>query len=241
MAQKDDVMRNLAKVATAAGLVWVGYKIVQGLSKNQSATQIVKETVKPIENVATEVKKISKKLLKGSPEAKERMKKLREMNKTPRGQGKRSLKKKLRKTIEDPKFWDKVKEKDKIATAENDKKLDAMIKKDVLDSPKLKYQYDYVVARGCSEEKALYAVSQSWSFDKVKEYCLNVPAVEMKESKSSEQKSDKVTAGKKGGEATAAKGQHKGHNTKSGLKQDQNKTSSEKHEKHYRKSKKSKR
>jgi hypothetical protein len=241
MAQKDDVMRNLAKIATGAGLVWIGYKIVQGLSKNQSPTQIVQETVKPIEKVAAEVKSISKKLLKGSPEAKERMKKLRDMNKTPRGQGKRSLKKKLRKTIEDPKFWDNVKTRDKAITAENDKKLDAMIKKDVLDSPKLKYQYDWVIARGCSEEKALHAVSQSWSFDKVKEYCLNVPAVEMKESNSSEQKSDKVTAGRKGGKATAQKGKYKGHSSKKGLVQDQNKTSSEKHEKHYRKSKNKKR
>lgn len=165
MAQKDDIMRNVAKVATYAGLAWVAYKIIQGLSKNQSATQIVSETVKPIEKAASEIKSISRKLLKGSPEAKERMRKLREMNKTPRGQGKRALRKKS----------------------------------------------------------------------------ISVPAVEMKESNSSEQKSDKVTAGEKGGEATAAKGRHKGHKSKQGLSQDQSKTSSEKHEKHYRKSKKKKR
>lgn len=167
MAQRDDIMRNVAKVATYAGLAWIAYKIVKGLSKNQTATEIVKETVQPIEKAASEIKSISKKLLKGSPEAKERMKKLREMNKTPRGQGVRAKRRAAK---------------------------------------------------------------------------VSVPAVEMKESNSlQEQKSDKVTAGEKGGEATAAKGQHKGHKTKSGLGQDQSKTSSEKHEKHYRKSKKKKR
>jgi len=148
MTQKDDLMRNIAKIAAAVGLTWIGYKIVTGLSKNQSATQIVQETVKPIEKAAAEVKSISKKLLKGSPEAKERMSRLRSMQKKK-----------------------------------------------------------------------------------------SVPAVEMKESNSSEQKSDKVTAGKKGGNATAKLGKHKGHSTKAGLVQDQKKGSKEKHEKHYRQTK----
>jgi len=151
MAQKDDVMRNIAKIAAYAGIAWIGYKIVQGLSKNKSASTIVKETVVPITEAATTVKKVTKKFLKGSPEAKEYMRKLRSM-------------------------------------------------------PRKK----------------------------------SVPAVEMKESNSSEQKSDKVTAGKKGGEETASKGSHKGHSTKKGLVQDQSKISVEVHEKHYQKSKKKK-
>lgn len=161
MAQKDDVMRNLAKIATAVGLGWIAYKVVKGLSNNQTATQIVSETVKPIENVASEIKKTTKKLLKGSPEAKARMAALREKGKgVKRGEGKRAKRKKSKSS-----------------------------------------------------------------------------AVEMKESNSSEQKSDKVNAGEKGGEATAALGKHKGHSSKKGLVADQKKTSKEKHEKHYRKTK----
>ena len=136
----DSTKRNIAKVGMFAGLAWIGYKIVSGLTSNKSASTIVKETVAPIEKAASEVKKVTKKFLKGSPEAKAHMAALRAKNKTPRGQGKRSLKK-------------------------------------------------------------------------------------------------KAAAGKKGGEATADLGKHKGHKTKTGLAQDQNKSSQEKHEKHYRKSK----
>jgi len=46
-----------------------------------------------------------------------------------------------------------------------------------------------------------------------------------------------VKAGKKGGLKTAMLGKHKGHKTKKGLVQDQNKISKEVHEKHYRKNK----
>lgn len=79
MAQKDDISRNVAKILAALGLTWVGYKIVTGLSKNQSSSEIVKETVEPISNVAESVKKTTKRFLKGSPEAKEYMRKLRSM------------------------------------------------------------------------------------------------------------------------------------------------------------------
>jgi cobyric acid synthase len=79
MAQKDDIIRNVAKIAAAVGLTWIGYKIVTGLANNKSSSEIVKETVEPISNAASEVKKITRKFLKGSPEAKEYMRKLRSM------------------------------------------------------------------------------------------------------------------------------------------------------------------
>ena len=160
---EDSLKRNIVKVGLFAGLAWIGYNLVRGFSKNKSPSEIVKETVAPIENAAAEVKKVTKKFLKGSPEAKKFMADLRAKNHTPRGQGKRAKKK-----------------------------------------------------------------SNS------------VPAVEMKESNSSEQKSDKVTAGKQGGDQTAKLGEHKGHTSKKGLAQDQTKTSIEVHEKHYRQSKKKK-
>lgn len=50
-------------------------------------------------------------------------------------------------------------------------------------------------------------------------------------------KMSKAEAGKLGGEATAELGKHKGHKSKKGLVQDQNKVSKEEHEKHYQKSK----
>lgn len=122
----DDLKRNIVKVLTFVGLAYVGYKIVDGLSKNKSASEIVKDTVKPVENVAAEVKKVTKKFLKGSPEAKAHMASLRA------------------------------------------------------------------------------------------------------------KRTSKAAAGKKGGEATAALGKHKGHKSKQGLAADQAKTSKESHEKHYR-------
>jgi hypothetical protein len=130
MAQKDDIARNAAKIAAAVGITWIAYKIVSGFSKNQTSSEIVKETVEPISNAASEVKKITRKFLKGSPEAKEYMRKLRSM---PR--------------------------------------------------------------------------------------------------------KSKAAAGKKGGEATADLGKHKGHKSKAGLAQDQKMKSKESHEKHYRRTK----
>lgn len=50
-------------------------------------------------------------------------------------------------------------------------------------------------------------------------------------------KDTKKDAGKKGGDATAKLGKHKGHKTKRGLSQDQKKISKEKHEKSFQKSK----
>jgi len=47
----------------------------------------------------------------------------------------------------------------------------------------------------------------------------------------------KAAAGRKGGNATAKLGKHKGHSTKAGLAQDQKLSSNESHEKHYRQTK----
>ena len=132
---EESIKRNVAKVALFAGLSWIGYKIISGIASNKSSSEIVKETVAPITNAAAEVKKITKKFLKGSPEAKAHMAKIRAM---PR-------------------------------------------KKKVVET--------------------------------------------------------KAEAGKKGGEATADLGKHKGHKTKKGLSQDQKLISKEPHEKQYRKSK----
>ena len=138
-----EIKRNIAKLLMWGTAAWVGYKAISGLADKKSPEKIIKETVKPIEKAAAEVKKTTKKFLKGSPEAKAYMAKLRSKNKTPRGQGKRALRK-------------------------------------------------------------------------------------------------KAAAGKKGGEATADLGKHKGHKTKKGLAQDQKKVSKEKHEKAYQKAKKKK-
>jgi len=142
---EDSLKRNIVKVGLFAGIAWIGYNIVKGFSKNKSPSEIVKETVAPIENAAAEVKKVTKKFLKGSPEAKKFMAEMRAKNHTPRGQGKRALRRK-----------------------------------------------------------------------------------------------SKAAAGKIGGDKTADLGEHKGHSTKKGLAQDQNKSSQEVHEKHYRKNKKTK-
>jgi hypothetical protein len=56
-----------------AALSWIGYKIISGIASDKSSKEIVKETVAPITNAAAEVKKITKKFLKGSPEAKAHM------------------------------------------------------------------------------------------------------------------------------------------------------------------------
>ena len=139
------IKRNVAKLLMWGATAWVGYKAISGLANKDSPEKIIKETVEPVEKAAAEVKKVTKRLLKGSPEAKAHMANLRSKNKTPRGQGKRALKKK-----------------------------------------------------------------------------------------------SKAEAGKKGGEATADLGKHKGHATKRGLAQDQKKTSSEDWEKNYRKTKSAK-
>ena len=74
---EESIKRNVAKVALFAGLSWIGYKIISGIASNKSSKEIVKETVAPITNVAEEVKKITKRFLKGSPEAKAHMAKIR--------------------------------------------------------------------------------------------------------------------------------------------------------------------
>jgi len=88
------IKRNIAKILMWGTAAWVGYKAVSGLANKKSPEKIIKETVAPVEKAAAEVKKVTKRLLKGSPEAKAYMANLRSKNKTPRGQGKRSLKKK---------------------------------------------------------------------------------------------------------------------------------------------------
>lgn len=139
---EDRIKANIAKVLMWGALAWATWKVTKGIAEKKSSSEIVKETVAPITNVAAEVKKVTKKFLKGSPEAKEYMRSLREKGKNvKRGEGKRAKKK---------------------------------------------------------------------------------------------------AAGKLGGEATADLGEHKGHETSEGLKQDQSKVSKELHEKHYQKSKKKK-
>jgi len=138
---EDTLKRNIVKVGFFSALAWVAYKVVKGVSKNESPEKVIKEVVAPVDKVATEVKKVTKRFLKGSPEAKAYMAKIRSM---PR----------------------------------------------------------------------------------------KVKAITGKKKNNS-----KAEAGKKGGNATADLGKHKGHSTKRGLSQDQKKTSKEKHEKNYRKSK----
>ena len=91
------IKRNVAKLLMWGAAAWVGYKAISGLANKKSPEKIIKETVEPVEKAAAEVKKVTKKFLKGSPEAKAHMAKLRAKNKTPRGQGKRALKKKAKK------------------------------------------------------------------------------------------------------------------------------------------------
>lgn len=191
----DDLKRNIVKILTYAGLAYVGYKIIEGLSKNKSASEIVKDTVKPVETVAQEVKKVTKKFLKGSAEAKAHMAKLRSMNKTPRGQGKRAKK-----------------------SAEA---MKAEIK--YHEDKALKFYEENNMKQGKFHEDKADALYKKYYPSLFPEY---------------HAKMTKAQAGKHGGDATAALGQHKGHETSEGLKQDQSKNSSEKHEKHYRKSKK---
>jgi hypothetical protein len=69
----DSLKRNIAKIGMFAALSWIGYKIISGIASDKSSKEIVKETVAPITNAAAEVKKITKKFLKGSPEAKAHM------------------------------------------------------------------------------------------------------------------------------------------------------------------------
>lgn len=198
----DDLKRNIVKILTYAGLAYVGYKIIEGLSKNKSASEIVKDTVKPVETVAQEVKNVTKKFLKGSAEAKAHMAKLRSMNKTKRGEGKRAKRKKSLQSMRD----------------EIKKHEDAAMK--FYDEGKMK--------EGEAHERKADALYKKYYPSLFPEY----------HQKLQNLKKSKAEAGKLGGEATAELGQHKGHETSEGLKQDQSKNSSEKHEKHYRKSKK---
>ncbi len=165
----EALKRNIAKIGLFSSLAWISYKIVQGLTSNKSTSQIVKETVAPVEKVASEIKKTTKRLLKGSPEAKEYMAKIRSKNKTKRGEGKRAMRKKKLRFMGESEY-------------EPTKEQKSMVK----------------------DAQALM---------------------------------DKAEAGKKGGEATADLGKHKGHKTKRGLSQDQKLVSKEMHEKHFQKSK----
>jgi hypothetical protein len=79
------VKRNLIKAGIFAGVAWIGYSIIKGISKNQSVETIVKESVAPaiaVTEGASQVVKKAAKFLKGSPEAKEYMKNLREKAKS---------------------------------------------------------------------------------------------------------------------------------------------------------------
>ena len=84
----QNIKRNIVKVLLFAGVGWISYKLIKGFAAGKSSTQIVKETFKPVETAVAETKKVFKKFLKGSPEAKAHMAKMRSMNKTPYGQGK---------------------------------------------------------------------------------------------------------------------------------------------------------
>ena len=91
----DSVKRNIAKAAIYAGIAWVTYKVVTGLASNDSPSKVIKETVAPILTPVETVKDVvapvvavpvavSKKFIrfiKGSPEAKAHMAKLRSMHK----------------------------------------------------------------------------------------------------------------------------------------------------------------
>ena len=80
-----DVKRNLVKVGIFAGLAWIGYSIVKGVSKNESVESIVKESVAPVAAVTEGASKVVKKatrFLKGSPEAKKFMDDLRAKRKS---------------------------------------------------------------------------------------------------------------------------------------------------------------
>ena len=91
----DSLKRNIAKIGIFAALSWIGYKIISGIASDKSSKEIVKETVAPITNAAAEVKKITKKFLKGSPEAKEYMRNLRSMPRKNKSE-KSSLKKNVK-------------------------------------------------------------------------------------------------------------------------------------------------
>jgi hypothetical protein len=69
----ETIKRNIAKVAMWGALAWASWRIFKGIEKKETASEIVKETVAPITNAANEFKKITKKFLKGSPEAKAHM------------------------------------------------------------------------------------------------------------------------------------------------------------------------
>ena len=80
----DSLKRNIAKVGMFAALSWIGYKIISGIASDKSSKEIVKETVAPITNAAAEVSKITKKFLKGSPEAKSPNRQMEEKTDEPK-------------------------------------------------------------------------------------------------------------------------------------------------------------
>jgi hypothetical protein len=84
---EESTKRNILKVAAYAGVAWITYKIISGIASKKSSSEIIKETVAPITETASEVKKITKKFLKGSPEAKEYMAKIRAMPKKKKSEG----------------------------------------------------------------------------------------------------------------------------------------------------------
>jgi hypothetical protein len=74
------VKRNLIKAGIFAGVAWIGYSIIKGISKNQSVETIVKESVAPaiaVTEGASQVVKKAARFLKGSPEAKAHMASIR--------------------------------------------------------------------------------------------------------------------------------------------------------------------
>jgi hypothetical protein len=92
----DSLKRNIVKIGMFAALSWIGYKIISGIASDKSSKEIVKETVAPITNAAAEVSKITKKFLKGSPEAKAHMAAIRSKIKKKEKVEKPALKKNLK-------------------------------------------------------------------------------------------------------------------------------------------------
>ncbi|MFA6462375.1 MAG: hypothetical protein WCV90_09005 [Candidatus Woesearchaeota archaeon] len=70
---EDSLKRNILKIGVFAGLSWLTYKLIKGVSENKSVPVIVKETIAPVVTVVNEVKTAARKLVKGSPEAKKFM------------------------------------------------------------------------------------------------------------------------------------------------------------------------
>ena len=214
------IKRNVAKLLMWGAAAWVGYKAVSGLANNKSPEKIIKETVKPVEKAVKEVKKVTKRLLKGSPEAKAHMANLRSKNKTPRGQGKRALKKKA-------KAGKKIKIEIQRAEGEGNDNYDKHSFSSI-DAAE-KYMNSLRVPEKGIEKFDVWLNGEK--FFRMEHGDDNIRAFINRKKVSS-----KAEAGKKGGEATADLGKHKGHTSKKGLKQDQAKVSKEEHEKNYQKS-----